>query len=196
MLSHTNCYWRSSVQPHIGVQILKRVRRWSLCRSRLLVSRRSVSGGHDRSILLVMPLSPFHCLTPSGSLGSFCIVPSLLAYRLRYKRPPLTHFFHLLFLLFIRCPNNESKRIRESALRAVNYALALITTHLLTEGHHVQPALKCVDLQLPPGEKGIQFSALHHLLADDGFPPLRGASYQLPQNFARRRLRGIQSKTF
>src|SRR5271168_3605267 len=63
MLPHTNCSWRSSVQPHIGVQILERVHRWSLCRSRLLVSRRSVSGGHDRSILLLVLLSLFHCLS-------------------------------------------------------------------------------------------------------------------------------------
>ena len=70
MLSHTNCYWRSSVKPHIGAQILKRVRRWSLCRSRLLVSRRSVSGGHDRSILLVPPSIASHpqvVLAPSAS---------------------------------------------------------------------------------------------------------------------------------
>ena len=43
-------------------------------------------------------------------------------------------------------------------------------------------------------EKDTQSLILHHLLADDGFPPLRGASYQLPPIFAHRRLRGIPSK--
>ena len=75
MLSHTNCYWRSSVKPHhIEAQILKRVRRWSLCRSRLLVSRRSVSGGHDRSILLVPTSIASHpqvVLAPSASCLPF-----------------------------------------------------------------------------------------------------------------------------